>query len=85
MLIIYEKLPNFCFCCGRVGHQYKDFVQYKSQPKDQFEYGPQLKALTKIKKMKQQNDQQSPKTNKSNYEGHIHTSPVTRQIEEGSN
>ena len=24
MPILYEKLPDFCFCCAHVGHQYRE-------------------------------------------------------------
>ena len=49
----YEKLPNFCYCCGCLGHSYKECTKYKGQPIKELDYGPWLKALTWGEKMKQ--------------------------------
>lgn len=35
MLVYYERLPDFCFCYGRIGHQYRECGFYKSQSKDE--------------------------------------------------
>ncbi|KAK9220854.1 hypothetical protein WN944_009278 [Citrus x changshan-huyou] len=53
MRVMYERLPDFCFCCGRIGHQYRECVYYKSQSKDELAYGPWLKANTVAEKLKQ--------------------------------
>lgn len=39
ILVVYEKLPDFCFYCGCIEHQYKECVYYKSQSKDELAYG----------------------------------------------
>ncbi|KAL9458132.1 hypothetical protein AB3S75_007063 [Citrus x aurantiifolia] len=39
ILVVYEKLPDFCFYCGCIEQQYKECVYYKSQSKDELAYG----------------------------------------------
>ena len=46
MLIKYERLPDFCFCCGLIGHQFRESIKYKGQPKEKLIYGGWMKALT---------------------------------------
>ena len=29
MRVAYERLPEFCFCYGRIGHQYTECLSYK--------------------------------------------------------
>ncbi|GAU21788.1 hypothetical protein TSUD_329120, partial [Trifolium subterraneum] len=48
----YERLPNFCFACGRIGHQMRDCediedhdeVQYSELEEKQQAFGPWLRA-----------------------------------------
>ncbi|KAK9178425.1 hypothetical protein WN943_027615 [Citrus x changshan-huyou] len=46
MLIKYERLPDFCFCCGLIGHQFRECIQYKGQPNEKLIYGGWMKAPT---------------------------------------
>ena len=39
MRVMYERLSNFYFCCGQIGHQYQECVYYKSQSKDDLVHG----------------------------------------------
>ena len=45
MPVGYEHLPDFCFCCGHIGHSFKECVQYKGQTKEQLPYGVWMKAI----------------------------------------
>lgn len=70
MLVYYERLPDFCFWCGRVSHQYMECVHYKSQSKDELAYGPWLKATTMADRRKQNRgkDRWNTEFNQSNTE-----------------
>ncbi|KAM0891005.1 hypothetical protein ACQ4PT_026682 [Festuca glaucescens] len=39
----YEFLPDFCYCCGRLGHK-KDYCQSGDKKNKSLEYGPELVA-----------------------------------------
>lgn len=53
MLVYYERLPDFCFCCGRIGHQYRECAYYKSQSNDELAYDPWLKVTASTEMLKQ--------------------------------
>lgn len=42
--VAYEKLLEFCFCCGLIGHQFRECLEYKGQPKDELTYGTWIRA-----------------------------------------
>lgn len=53
MPIMYEKLPDFCFCCAHIGHQYRECLNYKGQQKEDLPYGGWMRATTQAKRVKQ--------------------------------
>ncbi|KAH9733907.1 ABC transporter G family member 37 [Citrus sinensis] len=46
MPVTYERLPDFYFCCGIIGHQFRECVKYKTQKQKNFAFGPWMKAVT---------------------------------------
>lgn len=43
-------MPDFCFCCGLIGDQYKECDKYKGQSKDKLAYGVWMQAIPLIEK-----------------------------------
>lgn len=45
ILLAHEKLPDFCYACGRVGHTFRDCDDVNAD-RSTHEYGPWLRAAT---------------------------------------
>lgn len=56
--VAYEKLPEFYFCCGLIRHQYKEWLEYKGQPKDELTYGVWMRAPTRAERARQLRDKE---------------------------
>lgn len=52
MPVLYEKLPDFCFYCAHIGHQFRECLKYKGQPKDELPYGVWMRAITQAERVK---------------------------------
>lgn len=50
--VLYEKLPDFCFCCAHIGHQFKECLKYKGHPKEGLPYGAWMRAITHAERVK---------------------------------
>ena len=46
MPVLYKKLPDFCFCCAHIGHQFRECLKYKGQPKEELPYGTWMRAIS---------------------------------------
>ena len=52
MLVLYEKLLDFYFCCAHIGHQYRECLKYKGQFKEELPYGGWMRAMIQSEKIK---------------------------------
>lgn len=50
MPVLYEKLPDLCFCCAHIGHQFRECFKYKGQPKEELPYGAWMRAISQAEK-----------------------------------
>lgn len=63
---VYKKLPDYYFCCGYIGHQYRGCTKYKSRPKENLAYGAWLKAVVFTDHMKFQKSKDKIEENNEN-------------------
>ena len=46
MPVVYERLPDFCYCCEIIGHQYNECGKYQDQQREDLPYGSWMKTIT---------------------------------------
>ncbi|KAL9411658.1 hypothetical protein AB3S75_045289 [Citrus x aurantiifolia] len=46
MPVVYKRLPDFCYGCRIIGHQYKECGKYQGQQRENLPYGSWMKAIT---------------------------------------
>ncbi|KAL9416919.1 hypothetical protein AB3S75_039994 [Citrus x aurantiifolia] len=79
MPVLYEKLPDFFYVCGCVGHQFRECNQYKSQTRDEMAYGPWLKALTNAEKLKLNKGKERWKMDDDNQRRNVQSQPKAQE------
>lgn len=47
IILVYERLPNFCYACGRVGHSFSDYDD-AAVDKSKQSFGPWLRAASHV-------------------------------------
>lgn len=84
--VTYEKLPDFCFCCGYIGHQYRECATYKGQPKEELAYGAWLRAIplperTRFQRSKERGNRDQSKTPREDRNSESTGTPPTTTTE----
>ncbi|PQQ10307.1 uncharacterized protein Pyn_17609 [Prunus yedoensis var. nudiflora] len=67
----YERLPEFCFCCGRVGHVFKEcaFVDQAAKQACEKPYGIWLKATKDLNSTRANNSKRPSGGGMNRYDG----------------
>lgn len=78
MPILYEKLPDFCFCCAHIGHQYRDCLSYKGQPKEDLPYGGWMRVVTQAERLKHTRSRETSHRDHFNTHGNVQSTTRTK-------
>ena len=77
MPILYEKLPDFYFCCVHISHQYRECLIYKGQKKEDLPYSGWMQTVTQADRIKQKRSREKGNREQSNLKENVQatTSP----------